>query len=217
MTGLTTKSRKEELEEKLEDVLFGLRPKKTVAMRISDCLSKNHESGGSLYDALYATITSCKWQNSDDSMSRKDTEDVVLPIAKRRKMSTRQDTDLDRILYDENNLFPTSSEVPTFFIPDQVSRPSAFRQGEMYPDPPRDITACSWCRRYLVHPEECYGTACCSKCVISCSTSGISTHGPACELKSISDIGLHVFNANTSFPDETAMTRKQRKRCLLPQ
>ena len=150
-------------------------------------------------------------------MSKKDTEDVVLPIVNMRKMHTSQDTDLDRILYDENNLFPTSSEVPTFFIPNQVSCPSAFRQGEMYPDPPRDITACSWCRRYLVHPEECYGTACCSKCVISHSTSGISTHGPACKLKSISDIGLHVFNANTSFPDETAMTRKQRKRCLLPQ
>ena len=56
MIGLPTKSPKEELEEKLEDILFGLRPKKTVSMKIADCLSKNHEDGGSLYDALYAAI-----------------------------------------------------------------------------------------------------------------------------------------------------------------
>ena len=56
MIGLPTKSPKEELEEKLEDILFGLRPKKTVSMKIADCLSKNHEDGESLYDALYAQI-----------------------------------------------------------------------------------------------------------------------------------------------------------------
>ena len=77
VNGLSTKSPRDELEEKLGDLLCNLRPNEEMNGMISECLAKTHSDGNALFHALFAIMHSTALMQSGGL-----TKEIMFAVAK---------------------------------------------------------------------------------------------------------------------------------------